>query len=422
MHGTPEARLANCRIDRDPHGMGLDAAAAAGAHVPTILTMLEKLVGFDTTSSKSNLCLIDWMEAYLRRLRFRTQRLYDHSGAKASLLASIGPPNASGYVLSGHTDTVPVEGQAWTRDPFCLHIEEGHAFGRGACDMKGFLSVCLALAPVMARAPLMRQIHLAMSYDEEVGCIGARELCRHLRDSGMHFEACFVGEPTRMQVVVAHKSKRNVRAVITGHPCHSSLAPRGVNAVEWGALLVAEIRRIGDRLARHGTRDQLYEVPHSSAHVGLFRGGTALNLVPDRADVLFEFRTLAQDDADALVADVERFVRRELEPAMRAQHPDASLVLDVYAASPGLETAPDSEVVILAKSLAGRSDHAKAAFMTEAGLFQSVAGIPTVVIGPGSIEQAHKPDEFISLDELAKCAAFVDRLIARCRHATHTDE
>jgi acetylornithine deacetylase len=379
-----------------------------------IVDILSTLVAFDTTSRNSNLALIGWVEDALRPLGFTCERIPDASGAKANLWATIGPTDRPGFVLSGHTDAVPVDGQDWSSDPFRLREEGGRLYGRGACDMKGFLAVCLALADRMATEPLRRPIHLAFSYDEEVGCVGARDLAAWIGGRAVTPEACFVGEPTGMGVVIGHKGKRSVRAAVRGATCHSALAPRGVNAVEWGARLVAEIRRIGDRLAAEGPRDELYDVPHSTGHVGVFRGGTALNIVPDEAEIVFEFRTIAADDPDALVAEVVEHARAVLEPAMRAVVPSAGFSFDTYAGFPGLDASPDAAIVTLAKSLAGRNDHAKVAFGTEAGLFDG-AGMPTVIIGPGSIEQAHKADEWIETAELERCATFVERLIERCR-------
>jgi acetylornithine deacetylase len=380
-----------------------------------ILEILSALVAFDTTSRNSNLAIIDWIERHLGGLGFESERIYDASGQKANLYATIGPPDVPGYILSGHTDVVPVDGQEWSSDPFALRVEGGRAYGRGACDMKGFLAVCLAAAEMMRASKLERPIHLAFSYDEEVGCAGARGMVEWLRDGPLKPEACFVGEPTGMGVVIGHKSKRSVRVRVRGRTCHSSLAPQGVNAAAYAARLVAEIARLAEHLATEGARDALYDVPYSTPHVGVLRGGTALNIVPDEAEILFEIRTIGADDPVALVEEIARYARKELEPRMRAVDPAAGINFDVYAAVIGLDTAPDEPVVTLAKTLAGRNEHAKVAFGTEGGLFQTVARIPTVVIGPGSIDQAHKADEWIALSELAKCAGFVERLVERCR-------
>jgi acetylornithine deacetylase len=372
-------------------------------------------VAFDTTRRNTNLPLIDWVEDYLRPFGFTFERIFDPTGLKANLWATIGPPDVPGFILSGHTDVVPVDGQSWTSDPFRLREDSGRLYGRGACDMKGFLAVCLAAARQMAEGELARPIHLAFSYDEEVGCVGARGIVERLDRSPVRPAACFVGEPTRMGVVIGHKGKRSVRVRIRGLTCHSSLAPRGVNAVEIGARLVTEISRIAEALAREGARDDLYDIPHSTGHVGVLTGGTALNIVPDECEILFEFRTIGTDDPDELVGRIRTYARTVLEPRMKAVAPSAGIDFDVYAGFPGLDTAQDAEIVTLAKSLVGRNDHAKVAYGTEAGLFGEVAGIPTVIVGPGSIEQAHKADEWIEIVQLAGCAAFVGRLVERCR-------
>ncbi len=379
-----------------------------------IVSILSTLVAFDTTSRNSNLDLIAWVEDYLKPLGFRMERVYDETGSKANLWASIGPEDRPGMVLSGHTDVVPVDGQNWSGDPFVLRESGGRLYGRGACDMKGFLAVCLANAQAMAAARLKQPIHLAFSYDEEVGCVGARGLAEWLKTQPVTPEACFVGEPTNMQVVIGHKGKRSIRVRVRGLTRHSSLAPQGVNAVEFGAMLVAEIRRIADELAASGHRDSLYDVPHSTGHVGILRGGTALNIVPDECEIIFEFRVVGKDDPDALVQRVVDYARNVLEPRMHQVDPSTGIDIDVYAGFPGLDTAPDAGVVTLAKALAGRNDHAKVAFGAEAGLFDAIAGIPSVIVGPGSIAQAHQADEWIEIAELGKCDAFVKRLIARC--------
>jgi acetylornithine deacetylase len=380
-----------------------------------VIEILSSLVAFDTTSRNSNLPIIGWIEGLLAPLGFSCERIYDATGAKANLFATLGPAEVPGIILSGHTDVVPVDSQTWTSDPFALRVVDGRAYGRGTCDMKGYLAVCLAAAEQLDAGTLKKPVHLAFSYDEEVGCVGARGMVEWLRDSPLAPEACFVGEPTQMGVVVGHKSKRSVRVRVRGKTCHSSLAPLGVNAAEYAARLVAEIARLREWLATDGPQDPLYDVPYSTPHVGILRGGTALNIVPDEAEIVFEIRTIGADDPAALVDQVMAYARDELEPKMRAVDPAASIEFDVFGAVVGLDTAPGDPVVTLAKSLAGRNDHSKVAFGTEGGLFQTIAGVPTVVIGPGSIDQAHKADEWIAVSELEACGRFVDKLIATCR-------
>lgn len=381
----------------------------------TIAEVLSRLVAFDTTSRNSNLPLIDWVEDYLARLGIAAERIYGAAGEKANLWATIGPPDVPGFILSGHTDVVPVDGQVWASDPFRLRRDDKRLYARGACDMKGFLAVCLAMVPRMRERPLARPIHLAFSYDEEVGCIGARGIVEQLARNSVRQEACFVGEPTLMGVIIGHKSKRSLRVEVRGRTCHSSLAPDGVNAVEFAARLVAKIQTMARRLAAEGARDALYDVPYSTLHVGVLRGGTALNIVPDHAELLFEVRAVGADDPDSLVGEIVAYARDRLEPEMKAVDPDAGFDFKVMAGFPGLDMPADHALVKLTKSLAGRNDHAKVAFGTEAGLYQEIAGVPTVVIGPGSIDQAHKADEWIAIAELERCARFIDGLIDRCR-------
>ena len=372
--------------------------------------ILRALVGFDTTSRLSNLPLIDWVEDYLSGHGIRGRRLPDATGAKATLWVTIGPEDVPGYILSGHTDVVPVDGQVWSSDPFTLTERDGRLYGRGTADMKGFLACCLSRVPAMAAAPLVRPIHLALSYDEEIGCVGVRDLVDELSAASLKPLACFVGEPSSMQVVIGHKQKRSLRAVVRGRACHSSLAPQGVNAVEYAALLAVKLREIGARLAA-GPSDPLYEVPVSTAHIGILTGGTALNIVPDRAEMVFEFRALPDQDITALVGEVIDHVRTAIEPQMQAVDPATGIDIEVFAGFPGLDTPPEAEVAVLAKRLAGRNDHAKVAYGAEAGLFAQ-AGIPLVIVGPGDIAQAHRPDEFIAVDQLRRCDAFIDGLIA----------
>ena len=377
------------------------------------IEVLEALVGFDTTSRNSNLPLVEWIESYLDRCGIAHERIPDRTGAKSNVWATIGPPATPGYILSGHTDVVPVDGQSWSSDPFRLTRRDGRLFGRGAADMKGFLACCLAAVPDMAARKLARPVHLAISYDEEVGCVGVRDLIAQLRRAPVKPVACFVGEPTEMGVVIGHKGKRSLRVDVKGRTCHSSLAPHGVNAVEYAARLIVKIRDIGERFAREGARDALYDVPYTTAHTGLVSGGTALNIVPDSCTFEFEFRTIAADDAGALVDEVVAYARERLEPEMKAVSREAGIRFEEKSGFPGLETPQTDEAVRLAKKLAGTGELGKVAFGTEAGLFAE-AGIPSVVVGPGSIDQAHKADEFIAVSELEKCSAFVDKLIEHC--------
>ena len=376
--------------------------------------ILAALVGFDTVSRNSNLPLIAWIEDYLGRLGVPSRRIPDATGEKANLWATIGPAGVPGTILSGHTDVVPVDGQAWSSDPFRLAERGGRLYGRGATDMKGFDACCLAAVPAMLAQPLARPIHLAFSHDEEVGCVGVRNLIAALPFGGSMPAACVVGEPTGMNVVIGHKGKRSFRVTVSGRTCHSSLAPHGVNAVEYAARLIVKVREIGERLKNHGPRNSLYDVPFSTAHTGVVQGGTALNIVPDACTFEFEFRAVAADDIDALGEEAMAYARDVLEPEMRRVAPEAAIAFELKSGFPGLDTPADDRVIALAKTLSGKERHEKVAYGTEAGLF-AAAGIPSVVIGPGSIEQAHKADEFIAIPELEKCGAFLGRLIEHSR-------
>jgi acetylornithine deacetylase len=279
--------------------------------------------------------------------------------------------------------------------------------------MKGFVACCLAAVPDMAAGRLDRPIHLAFSHDEEIGCVGVRSLIARLTREKVK-AACFVGEPTGMGVVIGHKGKRSYRVIVHGKTCHSSLAPAGVNAVEYAARLIVKVREISDRLERGGARDPLYDVAWTTGHTGVVQGGTALNIVPDECSFEFEFRSIAADDPDALVEEVKAYAREVLEPEMQKVAPETGIEFEPKSGFPGLDTPPQTEVVALATELSGSGAYRKVAFGTEAGLF-AAAGIPSVVIGPGSIEQAHRADEYIAVSELAACGAFLDRLIAHCQ-------
>src|SRR5215216_440106 len=383
------------------------------APVEKTIEILAALVGFDTTSRNSNLALIAWVENYLDRFGVPHLRIPDPTGSKANLFATIGPAEVPGYILSGHTDVVPIDGQAWSTDPFRLAERGGRLYGRGAADMKGFDACCLAAVPDLLARPLTRPIHLAFSYDEEVGCIGVRDLIASLKRANVRPSGCVVGEPTEMKAVIGHKAKRSFLVAVRGRTCHSSLAPQGVNAVEYAARLITKIRAINDRLARQGARDPLYDVPHTTAHTGVIHGGTALNIVPDACTFEFEFRAIAADDIDDLADEVMAYARDDLEPEMIAVAPESGVTFELRSGFPGLETPASADVVQLVKALTDQDDHAKVAFGTEAGLF-AAAGIPSVVIGPGTIDQAHKADEFIAIAELAKCGVLLDRLIEHC--------
>ena len=381
---------------------------------PTAATRkhLADLIAFDTTSRNSNLDLIRHVEAYLADLGVASELSYDADGRKANLYATLGPTDRPGIALSGHTDVVPVDGQDWSSDPFQVAERGGKLYGRGSCDMKGFLAVCLAWAPRFLDADLATPVHLCFSYDEEVGCLGVRTLLDALRDKPVRPRAVVVGEPTGMQVINAHKGKLSMRAEVRGLSCHSALAPQGVNAVQAAARLAVKLAEMAERKASEGPFDRAFDVPHTTVHAGVLHGGTALNIVPSEATLDFEVRNLPDDDPHALMDEAMRYARERIEPAMHAIDPSTGFSFHELSHFPALDTPPDAELVTLAKALAQANDTGKVAFGTEGGRFQE-AGLPAVVCGPGSIAQAHKPDEFVAADQLAACERFMDRLVER---------
>ena len=373
--------------------------------------MLARLVGFDTTSRDGNIPLIEFVEAYLDGWDVPHFRVDYEAGKKTNLFATIGPDIAGGIVLSGHTDVVPVDGQAWSSDPFTLTARDSRLFGRGTCDMKGFIAVCLSLVPQFMAARLKSPIHLALSCDEEVGCKGVRPLVAHLRDHLARPRAVIVGEPTSMQVVNAHKSAITFSTEVTGHEGHSSLTQQGVNAIMVAGELLAEINRIRTDLIAAGDPTQRFSPPYSTVHVGVIEGGTAKNIIPRRCSFQWETRLLPTADPEAVPLRIAAFAKT-LEPAMWDVAPATGIRTDTVNRVPGLAPEQDSPAEHLALHLANANATHAVSYCTEAGLFQQI-GLPAVICGPGSIEQAHKPDEYIDVSELRKCEGFMHRLVGQ---------
>jgi acetylornithine deacetylase len=390
-----------------------DSTRDSTADIPnaTVIAMIERLIAFPTVSRDSNLGLIEWVRDYLSGLGVRSRLTYDSSGKKANLFATLGEERSGGIILSGHTDVVPVDGQAWSSDPFCAVHKNGNIYGRGTADMKSFLAIALALAPDFVAANSTTPIHLAMSYDEEVGCIGVRSLIADLKDSGIQPHGCIVGEPTEMRPVLAHKGTHRFRCCVRGKEAHSSYAPYGVNAIEYASRVIVRIRDLADHLAQN-ENNPLFTVPCSTLQTGLVRGGLAPNVIPKDCEFQFEFRTLPGTSADDLIEQIEAYAKT-LIPAMQQLEPTASIQFESLARSPGLLMEEAHPLVQLAARLANEKPAGGVSYGTEAGLFQS-AGIPTVICGPGSIEQAHKPDEFVSLEQVAKCEKFLISLLTNC--------
>ncbi len=377
-----------------------------------VRAMIERLVAFDTTSRNSNLDLIHYVRDYLKGLGVESHLTFDDDERKANLYATLGRTDIGGIALSGHTDVVPVDGQDWSSDPWTMTERDDRLYGRGTCDMKGFIAVALVFAPRFLENDLELPIHLCLSYDEEVGCLGVPRLLAFLAEQPVKPRACIIGEPTDMKVMVGHKGTLSHTCHVRGHECHSSLAPQGVNAIEAAAKVIVKLSEMAARKAAEGPFDEDYDVPHATVHTGVIEGGTALNIVPADCRFKFEFRYLASDDPWALLAEVQDYAHKELEPAMQAIDPATGFSWEKLSFYPGLDLAPDEEVVTLAKQLTGANTTGKVAFGTEGGLFHE-SGIPAVICGPGSIAQAHKPDEFVSLEQVALCERFMTRLLDR---------
>lgn len=387
--------------------MGTSAPA-----VPASVEMIRKLVGFATVSRDSNLELIDFVREYLRPHDADVRLTFDDDRRKANLFATLGPRDVPGIVLSGHTDVVPVDGQEWSTDPFVLAEKDWRLYGRGTADMKSFIACALALAPEFVARGLRRPLHLAFSYDEEVGCLGVGRMIADLAHAGVRPNACIVGEPTMMQPVIAHKGKKSYRCTVRGLASHSAYAPHGVNAVEAAAEAIAYLKSMARRHRDAGPYDRSFDVAHTTVHTGVIRGGTALNIVPHECVFDFEFRHLPGDVPDDLLAELEQYVRNRLEPEMRAVHAGAGFSIELLSQIPALDTGTETEIVALAQELAGSGEIGKVSFGTEGSQFQH-AGIPAVVCGPGSIAQAHKPDEFVAVEQVVRCEAFMRRLMDR---------
>jgi acetylornithine deacetylase len=374
--------------------------------------ILARLVSFDTTSRDSNIPLIAWVENYLDQFKVPHFRVDYEDGHKTNLFATIGPDVGGGIVLSGHTDVVPVDGQDWHTDPFTLTEKDGLLYGRGSSDMKGFLAVALALVPEFVNLNLRVPIHLAFSCDEEVGCKGVRPLVDFLRTHAKKPSAAIIGEPTLMKVVNGHKSAVRFSTEVTGHESHSALTDKGVNAIMVAGEIIHEISKIREELIAIGDATNSYDPPYSTIHVGVISGGTANNIVPKTCSFNWETRLLPTADAN-YVPDRITALNRKLEPAMKAVSPDAGIAFGQANAVPGLAAEKGSPAEQLALQCSHSNSTHTVSYCTEAGLFQQ-AGIPAVVCGPGSIEQAHKPDEFIAVSELRACEVFLRRLAAKC--------
>lgn len=372
--------------------------------------LLARLVGFATVSRDSNLELIGFIRDYLAGLGVDSELFLNEEGTKANLFATIGPTDRGGVVLSGHTDVVPVDGQAWTVEPFQLTERDGRLYGRGTADMKGYIASVLAAVPAFLAQPLKLPVHLAFSYDEEVGCLGVRSMLEALQQRPHKPRLCLIGEPTELKPVLGHKGKLAMRCQVHGAACHSAYAPYGVNAIEYAARLIGKLGEIGDELARPEQHDERFDPPFSTVQTGVIKGGRALNIVPEECEFDFEVRALPGFEAQVVAHRLQTYAEVELLPRMRAVSAGSDIRLKALSAYPGLATPADSEAARLVGLLSGSDDFGTVAFGTEGGLFDQ-AGIPTVVCGPGSMEQGHRPDEFVSVAQLQGCDAMLRRLV-----------
>lgn len=384
--------------------------AALATVSPRALQLIQTLVQMNTVSHNSNLALIHFVQNELQRLGVASRITSNTDKTKANLFATLGEGKAAGIILSGHTDTVPWDGQDWTLDPLSATIRDGKLYGRGSCDMKGFIGMALAHAGDFLNSAAPFAVHLALSYDEEVGCLGVKELIADMKDAGIASLACIVGEPTSMVPATAHKGVYRYKCCVRGKEAHSSLTPQSVNAIEMAARVIGKLRDMAEGFEASEPRYEGFDVPFSTASVGQFHGGIADNVVPRDAEFRYEFRNLPTADAISMQKEVLAFAARA-QPAMQKIAPEAGFNFETICEVPAFLGSAHDAVTRLAQRLAGEDRTTLVAFGTEAGLFKS-AGIPTVVCGPGSITQAHQPDEFVSLDQLARCQAFMRGLVA----------
>jgi acetylornithine deacetylase len=378
----------------------------------TTTDLLNRMVSFDTTSRNSNLALIGFIREYLDGLGVSYRVSSDAAGQKANLHAVIGPEQAGGLALSGHVDTVPVDGQAWTGDPFVLRRRDGKLFARGSCDMKGFVAACLAAVPDLQARNLVRPVHLFISYDEEVGCGGAQRLIQDIADSGLRPDLCVVGEPSGMKPILAHKGKLNLNVSVRGLPGHSSEPAKGVNAVQAAGEAIAWVAREARRLATEGPFEDGFDPPHTTIHVGTIQGGTILNIIPEHAAFTMEWRFIPGDSPHRHAERMQAWIAENVEPAMKAVHPACGFAYEIALEMPGMALPADHQLATVVKHLTGTNSAGKVAYGTEGGFFQN-AGIPTIICGPGHIAQAHQPDEWIAESELEACDSFIRRLTDR---------
>ena len=379
--------------------------------MPSSVELLQHLIGFDSQSFRSNLDLVAFVQDFLAGQSIESRLVHDDNGTKANLWAVIGPGDVPGIVLSGHTDVVPVAGQAWTGDPFKARVADGRVYGRGAADMKGFLACVLALVPALMDARLRKPAILAFSYDEEVGCKGVPRLIGAMLEELPPPEACLVGEPTMMKVVDGHKGKAGYRCTVTGREAHSAYPTLGANAVVAAAGVIGKVAAMGERFAAEGPFQEGFDPPHHTSGVGRIEGGSQLNIVPRHCSFEFEFRTLPGEDPVRFVREIEAFASEAVLPDLQAVAPEADIGFEEVLAYPGLAPSPNLPFARLCRELTGTERPSRVSFGTEGGCYFA-RGIPAVVCGPGDIKVSHKPDEWIAVEQLEQCDAFLRQLVA----------
>ena len=379
------------------------------ARLEETVALLDRLVAFPTISSDSNLAMIADLAARLTDVGARVEMFTDDTGAKANLFATLGPEGDGGLILSGHTDVVPVAEQDWSSDPFVMREDAGRLYGRGTCDMKGFIAAAIVMAQDYAQVDLKRPLHFAFTYDEEVGCLGARNLVPELQKRGLRPAMAIIGEPTLMGVIEGHKGCCEYTVRFGGLEGHGSAPDRGVNAVEYAVRYVSRLMELRGELMARAPRNSRYQPPWSTINIGSLRGGVAHNVIAGKAELEWETRPVQRGDLAFVKEAIAAYVAQELLPAMRAVYPEASIETDVIGETPGLEVLDENAARDLVAGLVGANGSDVVPFGTEAGLFQEM-GMSVVVCGPGSIDQAHKPDEFVSVDQLAACLTMLDKL------------
>ena len=372
--------------------------------------MLRRLVAFDTTSAKSNLALIEYVRDYLKGHGIAATLVPNEDNTKANLYATVGPMVEGGVVLSGHTDVVPVDGQPWDTDPWELIDREGKYFGRGTCDMKAFSAIGLAMVPYFKAAPLKRPIHFALSYDEEVGCLGAHSLAAKLMGSVPRPRVVVIGEPTMMTVVHAHKGTRAYVTTFTGFEAHSSMTHLGVSAIHFAGDFIHFLNRLQDDLEANAPTGGEFMPPCTTLNVGIISGGTAGNILARECRVNWNYRSLPGEDQEAIERRAFAHIESVLLPAMRKRHPAAQIVTETKSTTPAFSPQGNDEAKALAAAWSGSNVTGSVSYGTEAGIFRQTLGVPTVVCGPGDIAQAHQPNEFILKPQIGACETFMRRM------------